>query len=332
MRPDDRARASRASASSTRTGRARWRRGPRRRAGRSRSRSSARTAAASRRSCATSTGSSARPRAASCTTARTSRATRVAALARAGRHRLPEPGPPDLRGQGPRRGGVRAADPRAARAAEAAAAGDGRPRGRRAERRRPTRTRTTSGYSRRKLLAIASVLAMDTPVVVLDEPTTGQDARGVARVQAVLANLVGGRPHGHRDQPRHALRRRDRSRGSWSWAPAGSCSTGRPAEVFAEPRLAGARLDLPRAAVRGPGRGAARPGLDADGGLARRSPQRPSLNPQATAHWTNPRALARIRHARWSADASRRFRSRRQQDRAAVSPWRIEAAPADFVV
>jgi len=46
------------------------------------------------------------------------------------------------------------------------------------------------GYSRRKLLAIASVLAMGTPVVVLDEPTTGQDARGVARVQEVLANLV----------------------------------------------------------------------------------------------------------------------------------------------
>jgi energy-coupling factor transport system ATP-binding protein len=47
------------------------------------------------------------------------------------------------------------------------------------------------GYSRRKLLAIASVLAMDTPVLVLDEPTTGQDARGMARVQAVLASLVG---------------------------------------------------------------------------------------------------------------------------------------------
>src|SRR5205823_14159648 len=35
------------------------------------------------------------------------------------------------------------------------------------------------GYSRRKLLAIASILAMETPVVVLDEPTTGQDARRV---------------------------------------------------------------------------------------------------------------------------------------------------------
>jgi len=47
------------------------------------------------------------------------------------------------------------------------------------------------GYSRRKLLAVASVLAMDTPVVVLDEPTTGQDARGIERVQQVIAGLVG---------------------------------------------------------------------------------------------------------------------------------------------
>jgi energy-coupling factor transport system ATP-binding protein len=45
------------------------------------------------------------------------------------------------------------------------------------------------GYSRRKLLALASILAMETPVVVLDEPTTGQDARGVARVQAIVAAL-----------------------------------------------------------------------------------------------------------------------------------------------
>ncbi len=48
------------------------------------------------------------------------------------------------------------------------------------------------GYSRRKLLALASILAMDTPVVVLDEPTTGQDARGVARIQRVVAGLSGG--------------------------------------------------------------------------------------------------------------------------------------------
>jgi energy-coupling factor transport system ATP-binding protein len=46
------------------------------------------------------------------------------------------------------------------------------------------------GYSRRKLLALASVYAMETPVVVLDEPTTGQDARGVGRVGQVIATLV----------------------------------------------------------------------------------------------------------------------------------------------
>ncbi len=45
------------------------------------------------------------------------------------------------------------------------------------------------GYSRRKLLTLASVLAMATPVVVLDEPTTGQDARGVARIRQVIADL-----------------------------------------------------------------------------------------------------------------------------------------------
>ena len=43
------------------------------------------------------------------------------------------------------------------------------------------------GYSRRKLLSLASVLAMRTPILVLDEPTTGQDARGAARVRAVVA-------------------------------------------------------------------------------------------------------------------------------------------------
>jgi energy-coupling factor transport system ATP-binding protein len=45
------------------------------------------------------------------------------------------------------------------------------------------------GFSRRKLLALASVLAMRTPVVVLDEPTTGQDAPGVRRVEAIVGAL-----------------------------------------------------------------------------------------------------------------------------------------------
>lgn len=46
------------------------------------------------------------------------------------------------------------------------------------------------GYSRRKLVALASVLAMGTPIVVLDEPTTGQDAPGVARIQRVVEDLA----------------------------------------------------------------------------------------------------------------------------------------------
>ena len=46
------------------------------------------------------------------------------------------------------------------------------------------------GYSRRKLLALASILAMRTPVLVLDEPTTGQDARGVAQIQDIVAGVA----------------------------------------------------------------------------------------------------------------------------------------------
>ncbi|HWH24808.1 MAG TPA: ABC transporter ATP-binding protein [Candidatus Limnocylindria bacterium] len=46
------------------------------------------------------------------------------------------------------------------------------------------------GQSRRKLLSIASVLAMGTPVVVLDEPTTGQDAAGVRAIEAIVERLA----------------------------------------------------------------------------------------------------------------------------------------------
>ena len=48
------------------------------------------------------------------------------------------------------------------------------------------------GLSRRKLLGIASILAMETPIVVLDEPTTGQDARGIAMIRALVASLAAG--------------------------------------------------------------------------------------------------------------------------------------------
>jgi energy-coupling factor transport system ATP-binding protein len=40
--------------------------------------------------------------------------------------------------------------------------------------------------SRRKLVALAGVLAMDPAVLVLDEPTTGQDAAGIERIGAVV--------------------------------------------------------------------------------------------------------------------------------------------------
>jgi energy-coupling factor transport system ATP-binding protein len=46
------------------------------------------------------------------------------------------------------------------------------------------------GYSQRKLLAQASILAMATPAVILDEPTTGQDLHGIERVIAIVAALA----------------------------------------------------------------------------------------------------------------------------------------------
>lgn len=45
------------------------------------------------------------------------------------------------------------------------------------------------GYSERKRVALASVIAMDTPVVVLDEPTAGLDSREMSLLQNTLAKL-----------------------------------------------------------------------------------------------------------------------------------------------
>jgi energy-coupling factor transport system ATP-binding protein len=45
-------------------------------------------------------------------------------------------------------------------------------------------------FSQRKLLALASILAMSTPAVILDEPTTGQDLRGRQRVRQIVADLA----------------------------------------------------------------------------------------------------------------------------------------------
>lgn len=43
--------------------------------------------------------------------------------------------------------------------------------------------------SERKRVALAGVLAMRTPIVVLDEPTTGQDARGVDMISRVVRQV-----------------------------------------------------------------------------------------------------------------------------------------------
>lgn len=46
------------------------------------------------------------------------------------------------------------------------------------------------GLAQRKLVAIASVVAMDTPYIVLDEPTTGQDHPGTEKLGRLVARLA----------------------------------------------------------------------------------------------------------------------------------------------
>lgn len=41
----------------------------------------------------------------------------------------------------------------------------------------------------RKMVAIASIIAMDTPIVIFDEPTTGQDAANITRIANVIKVL-----------------------------------------------------------------------------------------------------------------------------------------------
>jgi energy-coupling factor transport system ATP-binding protein len=43
--------------------------------------------------------------------------------------------------------------------------------------------------SQRKLVTLASVLAMRTPIVIFDEPTMGQDARSIATIGRIIKNL-----------------------------------------------------------------------------------------------------------------------------------------------
>ncbi len=41
----------------------------------------------------------------------------------------------------------------------------------------------------RKMVAMASILAMDTPILILDEPTTGQDANSILRIAHIVRTL-----------------------------------------------------------------------------------------------------------------------------------------------
>jgi energy-coupling factor transport system ATP-binding protein len=106
------------------------------------------------------------------------------------------------------------------------------------------------GYSRRKLLTLASVLAMETPILILDEPTTGQDARGVARIQAVVReSAAAGRTV---IAISHDMRFVAETFERIVVMAAGRIAMdGTPAEVFAEaswPALAATYLDPPLAA------------------------------------------------------------------------------------
>jgi len=44
----------------------------------------------------------------------------------------------------------------------------------------------------RKMVALASIIAMDTPIIIFDEPTTGQDAANIARMADAIS-VLGGR-------------------------------------------------------------------------------------------------------------------------------------------
>jgi energy-coupling factor transport system ATP-binding protein len=41
----------------------------------------------------------------------------------------------------------------------------------------------------RKMVALASIIAMDTPIIIFDEPTTGQDAANIERMADAIAAL-----------------------------------------------------------------------------------------------------------------------------------------------
>ena len=238
--------------------------------------------AASRRWSATSTACSARPRAASCSTAATDRPTVTSPSWRAtsgSRSRTPTArssrgtrrrevafGPRNLgcAGRDARRGGRRGA-------------GGGRP----GRRRRDTNPYDL-GYSRRKLLAHRRRSwrwARRSSCSTSRRPVRTRAASRASR--RIVGELAAAGRTVDRDQPRHALRRRDVRAGRRHARRAGHPrrAAGRG---LRRGGLAGARLDLPRAAARRPGRGAPRPRVDADRRRARRRASTLAADPAAS--------------------------------------------------
>ena len=129
------------------------------------------------------------------------------------------------------------------------------------------------GYARRKLLAIASVLAMRTPIVILDEPTTGQDLRGATIVREIVRRLTA---EGRTVLAiSHDMRFVAETFGRVVVMREGPDRPGRCAgRGLRRGGVAGARLDVPGAAPRGSRGGVPRAGLDPNrgsvGGGARR--------------------------------------------------------------
>ena len=203
----------------------------------------------------------------------------VAAAGPHRRARLPGPGSPDLRRVGSSRGRVRAAQPGPARSG-AASRGRQRPRAVGLEAEAQTNPYDL-GASRRKLLALASVLAMRTPVVVLDEPTTGQDERGVQRVGSVIEQVARRRAHGHRHQPRHALRRRALRAGRSSCAPERIILDGAAGRRSSRRDAWTPRLDVPRAAAGRGHRGTRSASVRRPPTAAGRRPRRSRSSPAA---------------------------------------------------
>ena len=125
------------------------------------------------------------------------------------RLRRAEPESPAVRVDRRRRAGVRSAQP-----GPAGRRGRGPRRRRRrgvwASRTCSTATRITSAAARRKLVTIASVLAMRTPVLVLDEPTTAQDHRTSDVVGRLIRELRDARDGRRVRLPRRAAARRRR--------------------------------------------------------------------------------------------------------------------------